>query len=108
MMFSSTQLNAFLQPLVNALPVPAKVILFGSYARNEAGEGSDIDLLVLAHEFSDKANAYVRLKSALGRSKVGVDLVLMTLAEFEKRAQIPGTLPYWANKEGKVCYDSLT
>jgi predicted nucleotidyltransferase len=43
--------------MLNALPTSARVILFGSYARNEADEGSDIDLLVLANEFLEKANA---------------------------------------------------
>ena len=108
MPLSNTQLTEFIQPMLNALPTPARVILFGSYARNEADDGSDVDLLVLANAFSDKANDYLRLKSALGRSKIGVDLVLMTVTEFEKRAQIPGTLPYWAKKEGKICYDSLS
>ncbi len=107
-MLSSTQLTEFIQPLLTALPKPARVILFGSYARNEADDGSDIDLLILANEFSDKADTYLRLKSALGRSSIGVDLVLMTLVEFEKRSQVPGTLPYWAKKEGKICYDSLS
>jgi uncharacterized protein len=30
--------------------MPEQVILFGSVARGEAGEGSDIDLLALTHE----------------------------------------------------------
>lgn len=107
-MLSQSQLSEFIKPMINALPTSAKVILFGSYARNEADDSSDIDLLVLAKEFPDKANAYLNLKSALGRSSIGVDLVLMTLTEFEKRSQVPGTLPYWANKEGKICYDSLS
>lgn len=107
-MLSQAQLTEFIKPMINALPASARVILFGSYARNEADEGSDIDLLVLAKDFPDRANAYLNLKSALGRNSIGVDLVLMTLTEFEKRSQVPGTLPYWANKEGKICYDSLS
>jgi predicted nucleotidyltransferase len=107
-MISNNQLSMLIQPILNALSMPAKVVLFGSYARGDADEGSDIDLLVLAHEFSDKANVYLALKSAIGRVGIGVDLVLMTLSEFERRAQVPGTLPYWASKEGKVCYDSLS
>jgi predicted nucleotidyltransferase len=105
---TNEQLNALIQRLLDALSLPAKVILFGSYARQEANEESDVDLLVLAPAFENKANTYLHLKSTLGRVGVGVDLVLMTLSDFEQRAQVPGTLPYWVQKEGKVCYDGLS
>ena len=30
----------------------------------------------------------------------------VTQEEFERRSQVPGTLPYWAKKEGKLVYDA--
>jgi hypothetical protein len=35
-----------------------------------------------------------------------VDLLLYSEAEFDRRNQVPGTVPYWAKKEGKVLYDT--
>lgn len=87
---------------------PAKIILLGSYARGDADSASDLDLLVVEHELPDKAAEYLRLKGAIGRLGVGIDLLLLSEQEFERRSQVPGTLPYWARKEGKVLYDTTT
>ena len=55
---------------------PATVIVFGSYARGDATEASDLDLVVIEPELLDKAGEYLRLKAAVGRIGVGVDLLL--------------------------------
>jgi predicted nucleotidyltransferase len=85
---------------------PARVILFGSYARGDADAASDVDLMVVESEFDDKAGEYLRLKEAIGRLGVGVDLLLCAEAEFQRRSQVPGTVPYWVKKEGKVLHDA--
>jgi len=85
---------------------PARVILFGSYARGDADAASDVDLMVVEAAFDDKASEYLRLKEAIGRLGVGVDLLLCTESEFERRSQVPGTVLYWAKKEGKVLHDA--
>ena len=54
----------------------------------------------------DKAAEYLPLKAAVGRIGVGVDLLLFSRHDFERRSQVPGTLPYWARKEGKVLHDA--
>lgn len=105
-MLTSQQVNDAVQRLVGKASSPARVILFGSYARNDADEGSDLDLMVIERELPDKASEYLRLKEAVGRIGVGVDLLLFSEREFERRSQVPGTVPYWAKKEGKVLYDA--
>lgn len=88
---------------------PAKVILFGSYARGTADAGSDLDLMVIEQSLADPAAEYLVLMQALGRVApgVGVDLLLYPQAEFERRSQVPGTVLYRARHEGKVLHDSL-
>jgi predicted nucleotidyltransferase len=85
---------------------PAKVILFGSYARGEADEASDLDLMVVENGLKDKAAEYLRRGDAIGRTGVGVDLLPVSEQEFERRSQVPGTAAYWAKTEGEVLYDA--
>lgn len=84
---------------------PARVMLFGSYARGDAQDDSDLDLLVVEPSFSNKADEYVRIRSAIGALDVGVDLLLYTDEEFERRSGVPGTLPYWAKREGRWLHE---
>jgi predicted nucleotidyltransferase len=85
---------------------PARVMVFGSYARGDADEGSDLDLLVVEREVTDKAAEYLKLHRAIGLIGVGVDVLVCSQQEFDRRSQVPGTVPYWANKEGKLLHDA--
>jgi predicted nucleotidyltransferase len=105
-MLDAAQLVRAAERLASAASRPATVIVFGSYARGDACEASDLDLVVIESELPDKAGEYLRLKTALGRMGVGVDLLLYARADFDRRSQVPGTLPYWAKKEGTVLHDA--
>jgi predicted nucleotidyltransferase len=93
--------------LANAASSPSRVILFGSYGRGTADEGSDLDFMVIEQELTDKAAEYVRLRRAIGGIGTGVDLLIYPLAEFERRSQVPGTVLFEARIEGKILYDAL-
>jgi predicted nucleotidyltransferase len=101
-MLSLTQIVQAAERVVAA----ATVMVVGSYARGDASPSSDLDLVVIEQELPDKAAEYLRLKAAVGRIGVGVDLLLFARPEFDRRSQVPGTLPYWAMKEGKVLHDA--
>ena len=85
---------------------PSKVILFGSYARGDATEDSDLDLMVIERELPNKFDEMVRLRIEVGDIPVGVDLLVYSDDEASARSQVPGTVLYWAYKEGRVMYDS--
>ncbi|HQY10347.1 MAG TPA: nucleotidyltransferase domain-containing protein [Burkholderiaceae bacterium] len=105
-MLDAVEITQAVQRLARAATRPATVIVFGSYARGDASEASDLDLLVVEPELPDKAAEYLRLKAAVGRVGVGVDLLLIEQRDFDRRSQVPGTLPYWAKKEGRVLHDA--
>lgn len=108
-MLDAEAIQSAVKRMVAAASGPSRVILFGSYARGTADEGSDLDLMVVERDLADKAGEYLRLREALGRVApgVGVDLLLYPLVEFERRSQVPGTILFEARIEGKVLHDSL-
>jgi predicted nucleotidyltransferase len=94
--------------LANVAHQPASVILFGSYARGDADEASDVDFLVVEETLKDKATEYMRLRGALGSLPIGIDLLLLSRHDFERRSQVKGTMPYRARTEGRVLHDATT
>jgi predicted nucleotidyltransferase len=85
---------------------PSKIILFGSYARGDADAESDVDLMVIEPKVPDRGMEMLRLREFVGNIGVGVDVLVYSEQEAAKRGQVPGTLIYWALKEGKVLYDA--
>lgn len=84
---------------------PVKVILFGSYARGDANEGSDLDFLVIEQDIPDHAGEFLKLHRAASDGTTGVDILLMTESEFEKKRNWWTTPAYAAAREGKVFYE---
>ncbi|MGH8065569.1 MAG: nucleotidyltransferase domain-containing protein [Candidatus Entotheonellia bacterium] len=84
---------------------PLKIILFGSHARGEAGPESDIDLLVVLPEVSNKRHAAVAIRRALTDLPVLKDIVVTTPEEIARRGDLIGTVLRHALREGKVLYE---
>lgn len=83
---------------------PSRIILFGSYGRGDAKKGSDLDLMVILPTVTDRYGEMIRLHKAVGNVGVGVDLLVYSDAEFERRSRVPGTVLYSARKEGQQLY----
>lgn len=84
---------------------PLKVILFGSYARGDADERSDLDLLVVEREIPNYNQEYLRLHRTLDALGIGVDLLLLTEGELEEKRHWWTTPIYWAAREGNLLYE---
>ena len=89
-----------------AASCPAEVLLFGSYARGDAKTGSDLDLMVIEDQIDDKTAEYLKIHRAVGSMGVGVDIVVISREDFERRRQVPGTVSYWAAREGRRVHDA--
>jgi predicted nucleotidyltransferase len=64
---------------------PAKVILFGSYARGDAQENSDLNFLVIEPELHDKFHEMVRLRQVLRPLRVPVDVLVYSQAKINQQ-----------------------
>ena len=87
---------------------PRRVILFGSYGRGDADAGSDLDIMVIEPEVADRYTEMIRLHEAVGNIGRGVDVLVYSEAEYEQRSQVPGTVLYWARKEGQALYETAS
>ena len=85
---------------------PAQVILFGSYARGDASEDSDVDFLVIEAAPHDKFNEMVRLRQVLRPLNIPVDILVYSQAEIATHQSSCGSAVYWALREGKVLYSA--
>lgn len=86
---------------------PDKIILFGSYARGDAGPDSDADLLIVMPVEGSKRETAIDIDVALADVLMPKDVIVVTPEEVERRKNIVGTIIYPALREGKVLYERL-
>lgn len=102
-MISREKLQAAIQTLA-ADGAARRILLFGSYARGDATEDSDLDLLVIEDEVPDRAQEMVRLRRLLRPLRVPADVLVYSADEVTRWGQQPGSALYWALREGKVVH----
>ena len=108
-MRSGTNANSVIDEMVRRIAErfsPDRVILFGSHARGDAREDSDVDLLVLFHDVDDPHARAAELYAALiGCSELPKDIVVSTTARFERYRNVVNTVYWPASREGRVLYE---
>lgn len=85
---------------------PEKIILFGSYARGEIDEYSDIDLVVIKNTDKKFLERIIEVTKLIGKNDSGhVDVFVYTPEEFQR--MIDSGNPFIENvlKEGKIVYE---
>ncbi|HET7044933.1 MAG TPA: nucleotidyltransferase domain-containing protein [Gaiellaceae bacterium] len=93
------------QRLGRAARKPARVILFGSYARGEADAESDVDFLVVQEDGFSRRREIVRLQEILSPLRVPAE-VLVVSHEEAAEAERAGDAVRDALADGVVLYDS--
>jgi predicted transcriptional regulator of viral defense system/predicted nucleotidyltransferase len=83
---------------------PERVVLFGSLASGRAGPDSDIDLLVIFREQTDRRSTAVALRLAVADIPAPIDFVVTDLGEIERRGRVVGLALEAALRDGKVVY----
>ena len=84
---------------------PAKIILFGSHARGDAGKHSDIDLLVVMSDVEDRRETAVSIRRVLADLPASKDIIVSTPEEIAHKGTLVGTILRPALREGKVIYE---
>ena len=80
----------------------AKIILFGSRAKGDAGEASDLDILVVEKKIKAQRKEMVRLSEVVRPLQLPVDILVASKKNFEEWSEIPGTLYHKIAREGTV------
>ena len=97
------ELNRYLEILIGTYK-PEKVILFGSMAKGEPGEWSDVDLVIIKETdlpFLDRIKEVMKLL----RPRVGVDILVYTPEEFERLSRERAFVRNEVVGKGKVLYE---
>lgn len=86
---------------------PLRVVLFGSAARGELRNGSDLDIMVVVPEGVDTlrtAQALHVARSRAGVTGVPVDFMVVTPSEFERHKQSIGMVYREVVRDGRDLY----
>ena len=81
-----------------------RVILFGSHARGEADENSDVDLMIIAESELPRFKRSRKLYKIFRPYQFGMDLVVYTPYEVEKGMGSPVSFVSHVLREGKTIY----
>ena len=103
-MIEPRQIDEAIRTLAKAA-APERILLFGSYARGDATDDSDLDFLVIESCVEDRAKEMVRLRRALRPLRVPADVLVYSAEDVERWGDQPGSALYWALREGRVFYE---
>ena len=100
-MFDEAVIQQAGRRILAAAPPGSRVILFGSHARGEAGEHSDLDFLVIEPEVEDVVEESVRLYRTLNGLEVWADVIVRSEESVREWRDVYGTVINSALREGR-------
>ena len=104
-LISDTLIREAARRLGEAARKPARVILFGSYARGEADPSSDLDFLVVQQNGFSHRREIVRLQDALSPLRIPAELLVISHDEAAQTKRASDAVRD-ALAEGVVLYES--
>ena len=97
-------LDQIVEQIVKVLN-PEKIILFGSYARGEAGPDSDVDIAVIAETDEPRHEVIGEISWGLRHLHLPMDLVLFAPARWRYFRQVWSSFPSTIEESGRVIYE---
>ena len=83
---------------------PEQVILVGSQARGDARPDSDIDLLIVMPDGTDRRRTAVATRRLLGDLHASIDIIVATSDLVARKGTLVGTILRPALREGRLLY----
>jgi uncharacterized protein len=99
--FDDTVIQEAARRILEAAPPDTRLILFGSHARGDAHEHSDLDFLVIEQTVDDWAHESVRLRSTLNGLGVWADVIVVSDESVREWRDVYGTVIHAALDEGR-------
>ncbi len=105
-MITSTQINTVVNQ-IKASYQPEKIILFGSYAQDNATEKSDLDLLLIKQTDAPRYKRCSMVWSYLAKNKYPfpIDIIVYTPNEIEQEKDNKYSFIYEVLQTGKTVYE---
>jgi len=100
----------YIEQIVNTIVTtiePEKIILFGSYARGDQKENSDIDILILKKGLTNERDVTNNLYLEFFNKKISIPIDLIAI-DYDKYYQLNNDIGYiykTIDREGKVIYE---
>lgn len=101
------ELNELVERILRVVE-PVRVMLFGSAARGEMGQASDLDVLVIVRNGTDTRAMTRRVYRELIGFKAAADVVVATEEEIALYGDSHSLVYYSALREGKEIYAAPT
>jgi predicted nucleotidyltransferase len=96
-------------PIIVSLASPDQIILFGSYARGDNTDKSDIDLLIVKKNLKNGRKISGSIYRAFLENEIAVPVDLLTI-DYDRYIELNNKIGYiykTIKQEGKVIYGTL-
>ncbi|MDR1904245.1 MAG: nucleotidyltransferase domain-containing protein [Treponema sp.] len=95
--------------IIEAAVSPDQIVLFGSYARGENCENSDMDLLIFKKNLKNGKGIIDVLHRSFfdNKIKIPVDLLIVDYDKYNNLKNEIGYIYKTINKEGKIIYGAV-
>lgn len=97
------RLNLLIERIVDCVH-PLRIVLFGSAARGEMVDDSDVDLMVVMPEGTHRRRTAQRLYRTIRGVALPFDLVVATPEDLERHRDTPGLIYREILREGVTLY----
>ena len=96
-------------PLIVSLVSPDQIVLFGSYARGDYKEKSDIDLLIIKKNLRNEREINNILYKAFFENKINIPIDLISI-DYNKYMELNNEIGYiykTIKEQGKIIYGTV-